>query len=196
MRPAGTTTALSTATLDTLAGGIESAIGVARGLAGGLRGHSAQACDDGCDAAMLEELEAMTPVDPTDSYLPAPMSPLNTLGQPTPIESMPEYHTPLPPSTPLGPRSVESHSMQPPASSMPSDRLSLSVPASHNQCQIAPRTRRPTPYRHQGPNNRQRSSAPGGRRLDGRLLFRSSSAQHVWRAENTGYSTTYSAQSR
>ncbi len=61
----------------------------------------------------------MTPVDPTDSYLPAPMSPLNTLGQPTPIESMPEYHTPLPPSTPLGPRSVESHSMQPPASSMP-----------------------------------------------------------------------------
>lgn len=44
-------------TLDTIAGGMEKAIDIAASAGRGARGCDAQACDDGCDAMTIEELD-------------------------------------------------------------------------------------------------------------------------------------------
>lgn len=104
-------------TLDTLAGGIETAISTARSVTKRFRGGADTqcddaVCDDGCDTMTLQELEMMPPAG-DHHHLSTPMPPSTSGILPTPIESMPEYQTPLPPSIPSGPRTVEPRAVEP-----------------------------------------------------------------------------------
>lgn len=122
-------------TLDTLAGGIESAICVAQGVTSRLRGGSSQVCDDGCDAMTGQELESMPPITDHRPHLAAPMSPPSSGYLPAPsdsmpIESMPQYQTPLPQSQPIGPRATESRGMSPSLPSSQAPRLPQPIPDS------------------------------------------------------------------
>ncbi len=77
----------------------------------------------------------MPPISEHQPHLAAPLSPPNSGYLPTPIESMPietmpQYQTPLPPSQPIGPRATEPRTLSPTQPPSQQPRLPQPMPDS------------------------------------------------------------------
>ncbi len=115
----------------------------------------------------------MPPITDHQPHLAAPMSPQDSGYLPTPIDSMPieampQYQTPLPPSQPIGPRATESRNLTPEQPRSQQPRLPQPMPDSR------PNTRPSTPN---PPVNGQPGSQPQNKEEDWMEGFSNEPAQ-------------------